>query len=54
MKQLLLLAFMLVSLGTWAQEQKPEAPKWQGKFEQLDQTLPTPNVLMSCMATSKF
>ena len=43
MKQLLLLAFMLVSLGTWAQEQKPEAPKWQGKFEQLDQTLPTPN-----------
>ena len=28
------------SLGTaWAQN----APKWQGKFEQLDQTLPTPN-----------
>ncbi|MBA4144313.1 MAG: aminopeptidase, partial [Cytophaga sp.] len=26
-----------------AQEIKKESPKWQGKFEQLDQLLPTPN-----------
>jgi hypothetical protein len=31
---------MLFAMTTaWAQE----SPKWQGKFEQLDQTLPTPN-----------
>ena len=35
---------MIISLSAFAQEQpKTEAPKWQGKFEQLDQTLPTPN-----------
>lgn len=43
MKRLLLL-FFACSVGlTWAQENKPETPKWQGKFEQLDQLLPTPN-----------
>jgi hypothetical protein len=44
MKQFLLIFLVIISLGAWSQEQpKPEAPKWQGKFEQLDQTLPTPN-----------
>ena len=36
MKKLILLLFVGVSLQTLAQQ-------WQGKFEQLDQTLPTPN-----------
>jgi hypothetical protein len=31
--------FLLISVSAWAQDQ----PKWQGKFEQLDQLLPTPN-----------
>ncbi|HYC84405.1 MAG TPA: M1 family metallopeptidase [Chryseosolibacter sp.] len=36
----LILVLCLVSLqAAWAQE----SPKWQGKFEQLDQQLPTPN-----------
>ncbi|MEK6780960.1 MAG: M1 family metallopeptidase [Bacteroidota bacterium] len=39
--------FFLFLMGTstlcWAQEIKPETYKWQGKFEQLDQLLPTPN-----------
>ncbi|MFN7791983.1 MAG: hypothetical protein ACK5NM_05485 [Cyclobacteriaceae bacterium] len=43
MKQLLLFLSLCLSLGAFAQEQKPEPPKWQGKFEQLDQMLPTPN-----------
>ena len=41
MKQTLLL-IILISQVAWAQE-KTETPKWQGKFEQLDQMLPTPN-----------
>jgi hypothetical protein len=39
MKQLVFLFLMMASLGVMAQE----ANKWQGKFEQLDQLLPTPN-----------
>jgi hypothetical protein len=30
---------LLITVSAWAQDQ----PKWQGKFEQLDQLLPTPN-----------
>ena len=43
MKRLLLLLFIGTSTLSWAQEIMPETPKWQGKFEQLDQMLPTPN-----------
>ena len=43
MKQLFLLVVLASSTLSWAQEVKPETPKWQGKFEQLDQMLPTPN-----------
>ena len=43
MKHLFLLSVMLSSTALWAQETKTESPKWQGKFEQLDQLLPTPN-----------
>ncbi|MBI1770173.1 MAG: M1 family peptidase [Bacteroidetes bacterium] len=44
MKRLLLLALVVVSLNAIAQEQpKTEAIQWKGKFEQLDQMLPTPN-----------
>jgi hypothetical protein len=39
MKQFIFLFLTLVSVGVYAQE----ANKWQGKFEQLDQLLPTPN-----------
>lgn len=39
MKQLVFLFLMIASVGVMAQE----ANKWQGKFEQLDQLLPTPN-----------
>ncbi len=39
MKQLVFLFLMIVSIGVTAQEPN----KWQGKFEQLDQLLPTPN-----------
>ncbi|MFZ6012460.1 MAG: M1 family metallopeptidase [Bacteroidota bacterium] len=41
MKRVLILSlsFLLVAQVNWAQE----TPKWQGKFEQLGQTLPTPN-----------
>jgi len=39
-----LVFLLLASQLAWAQEpSKQETPKWQGKFEQLDQTLPTPN-----------
>lgn len=38
MKNRILLLLLLVSLTGYAQ-----TPKWQGKFEQLDQLLPTPN-----------
>src|SRR6185436_5407811 len=43
MKKLLLFVGVLCGAGAFAQEVKTEAPKWQGKFEQLDQLLPTPN-----------
>ena len=43
MNRLLLLLFIGISTLSWAQEIMPETPKWQGKFEQLDQMLPTPN-----------
>ncbi len=44
MKKHLLFLFLCASLSVFSQEKpKTEAPKWQGKFEQLDQILPTPN-----------
>ena len=39
MKRIVFLILMIASTGVMAQE----ATKWQGKFEQLDQLLPTPN-----------
>ncbi|MBY0435153.1 MAG: M1 family peptidase, partial [Cyclobacteriaceae bacterium] len=43
-RKLLLLLFSFFSVWVVAQEPaKTETPKWQGKFEQLDQLLPTPN-----------
>jgi len=42
MKHFLLLISLFVSITMYAQE-KAESPKWKGKFEQLDQLLPTPN-----------
>jgi len=39
MKQFLMYALILLVNVAVAQQ----APQWQGKFEQLDQTLPTPN-----------
>jgi hypothetical protein len=41
MKRIFLLFVLLASCTAWAQELAK--PKWQGKFEQLDQLLPTPN-----------
>ncbi|MFM7855514.1 MAG: M1 family peptidase, partial [Flammeovirgaceae bacterium] len=43
MKQFLLMFLLLFSVGVFAQEQPKSEIKWQGKFEQLDQMLPTPN-----------
>ncbi len=43
MKQLFLLVLLASSTLSWAQVVNPETQKWQGKFEQLDQLLPTPN-----------
>jgi len=44
MKRLFLFAFTAYTLCANAQEQsKTDAPQWKGKFEQLDQMLPTPN-----------
>ena len=44
MKKHLPFLFLVASLSVFSQEKpKTEAPKWQGKFEQLDQILPTPN-----------
>ncbi len=44
MKRLLLLLLLGVGFSTMAQEQsKTDAIQWKGKFEQLDQMLPTPN-----------
>jgi hypothetical protein len=40
MNRILIIAFALAVQLAWAQETQQ---KWQGKFEQLDQTLPTPN-----------
>jgi hypothetical protein len=41
---LLTLSLLLTVCLSWAQEPaKTAPPKWQGKFEQLEQTLPTPN-----------
>jgi hypothetical protein len=42
-RTLLLLIFPLCQLTFAQQATKTETPKWQGKFEQLDQLLPTPN-----------
>ncbi len=42
MKHLLLLIGLFTGISMYAQE-KAESPKWKGKFEQLDQLLPTPN-----------
>lgn len=39
MKRIVLIFFLAVATAGYAQE----TPKWQGKFEQLDQILPTPN-----------
>ncbi len=39
MKKLFVLVALVITLNTYAQEQS----KWKGKFEQLDQMLPTPN-----------
>ena len=41
MRSIYILVFSIVTIASTAQ-QSP-APKWQGKFEQLGQTLPTPN-----------
>jgi hypothetical protein len=44
MKRLLFLSFLLVGMNALAQEQpKKDDIQWKGKFEQLDQMLPTPN-----------
>jgi hypothetical protein len=40
MNRILIIVFVLALQCAWAQETQQ---KWQGKFEQLDQTLPTPN-----------
>jgi hypothetical protein len=40
MNRILIIVFALALQFAWAQETQQ---KWQGKFEQLDQTLPTPN-----------
>ncbi|MBT1704360.1 M1 family metallopeptidase [Chryseosolibacter indicus] len=39
MRRLILIVLVLLVNFAWAQE----SPKWQGKFEQLEQALPTPN-----------
>jgi hypothetical protein len=39
MKRITIFMLLVISHVAWAQE----PPKWKGKFEQLDQTLPTPN-----------
>src|SRR5712675_1319276 len=44
MKQFVLLLFVMASGAALAQEKSNEnVPQWKGKFEQLDQVLPTPN-----------
>ena len=44
MKRLFLFALIALTTTAIAQQQpKNDAPQWKGKFEQLDQMLPTPN-----------
>ena len=44
MKKIISLSFSLIAVITvFAQQAQPAQQKWQGKFEQLDQMLPTPN-----------
>src|SRR5258707_15862140 len=44
MEQFVLLVFAISSVAAFAQEKpKSDPPQWKGKFEQLDQMLPTPN-----------
>ena len=44
MKKVLFVVLAFISLTTFAQQQAPEPQKgWKGKFEQLGETLPTPN-----------
>jgi len=44
MKQFVLLLFLIGSLAAMGQDKpKENIPQWKGKFEQLDQILPTPN-----------
>ena len=43
MRFLILLSLLALSLVVTAQTSIPDAKKWKGKFEQLDQLLPTPN-----------
>lgn len=43
MKSILSVIGVFISVALFAQEVKTDPPKWQGKFEQLDQLLPTPN-----------
>jgi len=44
MKKIVSFVFILIGIASFAQEQpKKEEQKWQSKFEQLDQMLPTPN-----------
>ncbi len=47
MKYIILSLGILVGPVLLAQETNTESPKWQGKFEQLDQLLPTPNEFRS-------
>ncbi len=42
-KIFLAIVILIITLQAEAQEQPKQDPKWQGKFEQLDQMLPTPN-----------
>ena len=43
MRSLVFLFMLIASLTSAQQPVKTESPKWQGKFEQLEQLLPTPN-----------
>src|SRR5229473_8585637 len=44
MKRVLLIALIAACFNVLAQEQsKTDGVQWKGKFEQLDQMLPTPN-----------
>src|SRR5436190_7456713 len=43
MKNVLFLICLLTTISLFGQEKTSQAPAWKGKFEQLDQLLPTPN-----------